>query len=87
MVQNQWQQLEETIIPAYTFWVINEGLLNSWLLGMTKEAAQPSIDEGATTYILWSSLEEQLILITIEEEGPLKSLSMILTRYSSLLVA
>lgn len=69
MVQNQWQQLEETIIPAYTFWVINEGLLNLWLLGMTKEAAQPSIDEDATTYILWSSLEEQLILITIEEEG------------------
>nr|GMD97742.1 Retrovirus-related Pol polyprotein from transposon RE1 [Ipomoea batatas] len=68
--------------PAYTLWLTNDGLLISWLLGTIKEEAQPSIAEDATAYDVWSSLEEQLLPITIEKEGLLKNMLMTIKKGS-----
>ena len=68
--------------PAYTLWLTNDGLLISWFLGTIKEEAQPSIAKDATAYDVWSSLEEQLLPITIEKEGLLKNMLMTIKKGS-----
>ncbi|EXC01670.1 hypothetical protein L484_002846 [Morus notabilis] len=65
-------------VPSQT----NDGLLISWLLGTINEEAQPSIDEDAMAFTLWSSLEEQLLPTTIEKEGLLKNMLMTIKKGS-----
>nr|GLL27111.1 hypothetical protein L195_g010371 [Ipomoea trifida] len=57
-------------------------LFHGCLAQYIKEEAQPSIAEDATTYDVWSSLEEQLLPITIEKEGLLKNMLMTIKKGS-----
>lgn len=76
-------QLEDkSVNPDFTTWETNDGLLISWVLGTINEEAQPSIDEDATAFTLWSSLEEQLLPTTVEKEGLLKNMLMTIKKGS-----
>lgn len=68
--------------PDYTSWLTNDGLIISWLLGTIKEEVQPSVTEDSTAYDVWSSLEEQLLPITVEKEGLLKNMLMTIKKGS-----
>ena len=64
--------------PQYNLWLRNNGLLTSWLLGTMKEEVLSLIFEAetATAHEVWTSLESQLLPITVEKEGHLKSMLM-----------
>ena len=59
--------------PQYQQWISNDGLLTSWLLGTMKEDVLSMIG-GETAYELWTSLEEQLLPVTVEKERNLKNM-------------
>ncbi|KAK2663956.1 hypothetical protein Ddye_002530 [Dipteronia dyeriana] len=63
--------------PLYQVWIINDGLLASWLLGTMKEdILSMVIEEANTAYEVWTSLEQQLLPVTVEKEGNLKNMLM-----------
>jgi hypothetical protein len=54
--------------PNVEWWILNDGLLISWLLGNMKEEVLSMILGGDTTHYIWSSLHEQLLPNTKEGE-------------------
>ncbi|KAI3463824.1 hypothetical protein Pfo_020487 [Paulownia fortunei] len=67
----------------YQTWLTNDGLLTSWLLGtMTEDILSIVFGEVETAFDLWTSLEQQLLPVTIEKEGNLKNLLMVIRKGS-----
>ena len=62
--------------PVHATWINNDGLIISWIFGTIKEEMQSSVleAESTTAYQIWTSLEEQLLPITVEKEGLLKNM-------------
>ncbi|KAK2662672.1 hypothetical protein Ddye_001246 [Dipteronia dyeriana] len=59
--------------PHYHLWITNDGLLTSWLLRTIKEdILSMVIDEADTAYEVWTSLEQQLLPVTVEKKDNLK---------------
>lgn len=54
-------------------WLLNDGLLTSWLLGNMKEETLSMILGGDTTYSIWNSLHEQLLPNIEDGEAQLKN--------------
>lgn len=54
-------------------WILNDGLLTSWLLGNMKEETLSTILGGDTTHSILSSLHEQLLSNTEDGEAQLKN--------------
>ena len=54
---------------VHATWTNNDGLIISWLFGTMKEEMQSSVldAESAAAYQILTSLEEQLLAITIEK--------------------
>ncbi|XP_012851642.1 PREDICTED: uncharacterized protein LOC105971340 [Erythranthe guttata] len=68
--------------PVYAAWIVNDGLLLSWLCGTMNEEMLSSIFDAGTVRQLWKSLEEQLLPITIEKEGNMKNMFMTIKKGS-----
>ncbi|XP_012856951.1 PREDICTED: uncharacterized protein LOC105976216 [Erythranthe guttata] len=68
--------------PVYATWIINDGLLLSWLCGTMNEEMLSSIFDAETARQLWKSLEEQLLPITIEKERNMKNMFMTIKKGS-----
>ncbi|GAU44375.1 hypothetical protein TSUD_243070 [Trifolium subterraneum] len=59
--------------PDAVQWILNDGLLTSWLLGNMKEETVSMILGGDTAHYIWSSLHEQLLPNTEDGEAQLKN--------------
>jgi hypothetical protein len=59
--------------PNAVQWILNDGLLTSWLLGNMKEETLSMILGGDTAYFIWNSLHEQLLPNTEDCEAQLKN--------------
>ena len=68
--------------PNAVQWILNDGLLTSWLLGNMKEETLSMILGGDTSYFIWSSLHEQLLLNTEDCEAQLKNSLYAITKGS-----
>ena len=59
---------KETINPAYTTWLNNDGLLTLWLLGTIAEEIFIDLDDTHTTYQVWKSIEDKFLPSSKEKE-------------------
>ena len=52
----------------FTMWINNDGLLTSWLLSLMTEKVMSGIVGVENAQQIWSSLEDQLLPMTMEKE-------------------
>lgn len=60
------QDGKKTPNPPYGTWLINDGLLTSWLLGVITEEILAMVEGTNLTHQVWSSLEETCLPTTKE---------------------
>jgi len=68
--------------PNAEQWILNDGLLTSWLLTNMKEETLSMILGGETAHYIWSSLHEQLLPNTEDGEAQLKDSLYAMTKGS-----
>ena len=68
--------------PNAEQWILNDGLLTSWLLANMKEETLSMILGGDTAHYIWSSLHEQLLPNTEDGEAQLKDSLYAITKGS-----
>ena len=63
----------QTKNPKKEQWILNDGLLTSWLLANMKEETIVKIDGGDTAYSIWKSVHDQLLPNTEDAEAQFKN--------------